>query len=80
MADLPLLRKFPLCIRVFYFPSSYADDKAPWKGVIQSYDDTNDWVIEGETLKGSRWKLQNFLELNCERLYICCDEYGDPIS
>lgn len=66
--------------KVVHFPSSTADDRAPWKGVIRSYDDTNGWTIEGETLKESLCKEQNFFELNVERLYICCDYYGDPIS
>jgi hypothetical protein len=45
----------------------------------QEYDDINGWIIEGETLEDDRWKEQNFLELNVERMYICCDEFGEPI-
>jgi hypothetical protein len=33
--------------KVIHVPSSTADDTSPWKGEIQSYDDTNGWIIRG---------------------------------
>ncbi len=68
----------PLLAKVVHFPSSTADDKAPWKGVIKSYDAINGYRIEGTTLADGDWKEQTFLALDVERLYICCDYYGNP--
>ncbi len=68
--------------KVIHVPSSLddqeEDDTSIWQGVIKSHDDTNGWTIEGQTLDGGEWRERSFLDLDGDRLYICCDEFGDP--